>query len=93
MEFGFGLRAIKYDAGDSRFRNFQHDELSGGISIQNIGIGGIVFITTGAQVFDHSINDEVTGCCNVNIRGIIGSNPIKKAISQTDYDRKTIAFC
>ncbi len=39
-EFGFGLGTIKYDADNSNFRNFQHDELSGGISVLNIGIGG-----------------------------------------------------
>jgi hypothetical protein len=39
-EFGFGLGTIKYNADNNDFRNFQHEELSGGISILNIGIGG-----------------------------------------------------
>jgi len=39
-EIGFGLGTIKYDADNSDFRNYQHEELSGGISILNIGIGG-----------------------------------------------------
>ena len=39
-EFGFGLGTIKYDADNNDFRNSQHDELSGGISVLNIGIGG-----------------------------------------------------
>ena len=39
-EFGFGLGTIKYNADNNNFRNFQHEELSGGISILNIGIGG-----------------------------------------------------
>ena len=39
-EIGFGLGTIKYDADNSNFRNLQHEELSGGISVLNIGIGG-----------------------------------------------------
>jgi len=39
-EFGFGLGTIKYDADNNNFRNSQHEELSGGISVLNIGIGG-----------------------------------------------------
>lgn len=39
-EFGFGLGTIKYGADTNDFRNSQHNELSGGISVLNIGIGG-----------------------------------------------------
>ena len=39
-EFGFGLGTIKYNADNNNFRNVQHEELSGGISVMNIGIGG-----------------------------------------------------
>jgi len=39
-EFGFGLGTIQYNADNNNFRNFQHDELSGGITILNIGLGG-----------------------------------------------------
>ena len=39
-EIGFGFGTIKYDADNNNFRNFKHDELSGGISVLNIGIGG-----------------------------------------------------
>ena len=39
-EFGFGLGTIKYDADNNDFRDSQHSELSGGISVINIGIGG-----------------------------------------------------
>jgi len=42
-EFGFGLGTIKYDAENSALRNEQHKNLSGGISILNIGIGGNYF--------------------------------------------------
>jgi hypothetical protein len=42
-EFGFGLGTIKYDADKSGLRNSQHEQLSGGISILNIGIGGNYF--------------------------------------------------
>jgi len=42
-EFGFGLGTIKYDADNSDLQNIQHEELSGGISILNIGIGGNYF--------------------------------------------------
>lgn len=42
-EFGFGLGTIKYDADNSSLRNLQHENLSGGISILNIGIGGNYF--------------------------------------------------
>ncbi|GHC47008.1 hypothetical protein [Ulvibacter litoralis] len=39
-EFGFGFGTIKYDADDSNFRTYQHEQLSGGISVLTIGIGG-----------------------------------------------------
>lgn len=39
-EFGFGLGTIKYNADNNDFRNNKHQELSGGISVLNIGIGG-----------------------------------------------------
>ena len=42
-EFGFGLGTIKYDADSNDFRNSQHEELSGGISVLNIGFGGNYF--------------------------------------------------
>lgn len=42
-EFGFGLGTIKYNADNNDFRNLQHEELSGGISVINIGIGGNYF--------------------------------------------------
>lgn len=42
-EIGFGLGTIKYDADASSLRNTQHENLSGGISILNIGIGGNYF--------------------------------------------------
>jgi len=42
-EIGFGLGTIKYDADSSFNRNYRHDELSGGISVLNIGIGGNYF--------------------------------------------------
>lgn len=42
-EFGFGLGTIKYNADNSSMRNSQHENLSGGISILNIGIGGNYF--------------------------------------------------
>jgi hypothetical protein len=42
-EFGFGLGTIRYDADNSSSRNSQHENLSGGISILNIGIGGNYF--------------------------------------------------
>ena len=42
-EFGFGLGTIKYNADNNDYRNLQHEELSGGISIINIGIGGNYF--------------------------------------------------
>ena len=42
-EFGFGLGTIKYDADNSSLSNSLHENLSGGISILNIGIGGNYF--------------------------------------------------
>ena len=42
-EFGFGLGITKYDADNGSFRIAQHEDLSGGISILNIGIGGNYF--------------------------------------------------
>ena len=43
-EIGFGLGTIKYDANESSLRNSRHENLSGGISILNIGIGGNYFL-------------------------------------------------
>lgn len=42
-EFGFGLGTIKYNAENASLRNSQHENLSGGISILNLGIGGNYF--------------------------------------------------
>lgn len=42
-EFGFGLGTIRYDADNGSLRNSEHEDLSGGISILNIGIGGDYF--------------------------------------------------
>lgn len=42
-EIGFGLGTIKYDADNSEFRNSEHVNLSGGISVLNIGIGANYF--------------------------------------------------
>ena len=42
-EFGIGLGTIKYDADNSSLKNIRHEDLSGGISILNIGIGGTYF--------------------------------------------------
>ena len=39
-EFGFGLGTIKYNANNDDFWNSQHEKLSGGISVINIGFGG-----------------------------------------------------
>ena len=39
-ELGLGLGTIKYNADNNDFTNIQHDQLSGGISIISIGIGG-----------------------------------------------------
>lgn len=38
-EFGFGLGTIKYNADDNNLRNQEHSDLSGGISILNLGFG------------------------------------------------------
>ncbi len=42
-EFGFGLGTIKYDPDNRSSSTSQHEYLSGGISILNIGIGGNYF--------------------------------------------------
>ena len=39
VEFGFGLGTIKYNADNNDLRTTKHEELSGGISILNIGFG------------------------------------------------------
>lgn len=39
-EIGFGLGTVKYDADNINFRNYQHEQLSSGISILSIGFGG-----------------------------------------------------
>lgn len=42
-ELGFGLGTIKYDADNADSRNSQHEALSGGISVLNLGIGANYF--------------------------------------------------
>ncbi|MFK7833763.1 MAG: hypothetical protein AB8B52_10835 [Winogradskyella sp.] len=42
-EFGFGFGTIKYEANNNDATNAQHRELSGGISVLNIGLGGNYF--------------------------------------------------
>lgn len=42
-ELGFGLGTIKYGADEHDSRYYQHNDLSGGISILNIGVGGNYF--------------------------------------------------
>jgi outer membrane protein W len=42
-EFGFGLGTIKYNADNTNLRTTSHRNLSGGISILNIGLGGNYF--------------------------------------------------
>jgi hypothetical protein len=42
-EFGFGLGTIKYNADNTNLRTTNHRNLSGGISILNIGLGGNYF--------------------------------------------------
>ncbi len=42
-EIGFGLGTIRYNADNNSLRNSNHVNLSGGISIFNIGIGGNYF--------------------------------------------------
>ena len=44
-EIGFGLGTIRYDADNSALRNAEHQALSGGISILNIGLGGNYFFS------------------------------------------------
>lgn len=61
------------------------------ISINNITIGNINFENTGAQIFDHSIFEQILGC-DLKISGILGSNLMRKAKWQIDYTNKTIRF-
>ena len=42
-EIGFGLGTIKYNADNHALQSWQHNDLSGGISILNIGFGGNYF--------------------------------------------------
>ena len=42
-EFGFGVGTIKYDADNDDLRNYQHDQISGGLYVLNIGMGGNYF--------------------------------------------------
>ena len=42
-EIGFGLGTIKYNADNQTLQSWQHNDLSGGISILNIGLGGNYF--------------------------------------------------
>jgi len=59
------------------------------ISINSIQIGDIQFSNIGAQVFDHSPLEQVFGC-ELKLSGIIGSNLMRKAIWQIDYENKVI---
>jgi hypothetical protein len=46
-EVGFGLGSIKYNADNKDFNNYQHQTLSGGISIMTIGFGGNYYFNDG----------------------------------------------
>ena len=61
------------------------------ISIDNIQIGNIKFSNIGAQVFDHSPFEQIFGC-ELKISGLIGSNLMRKAIWQIDYESRKIRF-
>ncbi|MBV7441911.1 hypothetical protein KRX57_10835 [Weeksellaceae bacterium TAE3-ERU29] len=39
-EFGVGLGTIRYNANNDNYRGYFHEQLSGGISIINLGVGG-----------------------------------------------------
>ncbi|WP_026752829.1 outer membrane beta-barrel protein [Sediminibacter sp. Hel_I_10] len=59
-EFGFGLGTIKYDADDDELRNSQHSDLSGGISVLNIGVGANYFFNEklGLEIIIPYINSK-----------------------------------
>ncbi|MEQ3657087.1 MAG: outer membrane beta-barrel protein [Dokdonia sp.] len=44
-EFGLGLGTIKYEADDNSLTNVQHQDLSGGIAMLNVGLGANFFFT------------------------------------------------
>jgi predicted aspartyl protease len=84
----FQKNNVSYDIGDSQ-GNSSNNEY---ISIEKLKVSDIEFQNIGGQVFDHSIYDKFTGCENVKIRGIIGSNLMRKAIWQIDYKNRTIVI-
>jgi hypothetical protein len=59
------------------------------VSIEELELGGLTFKNTGAAVADLSQSLEV-GCLNVD--GFIGSNLMRTAIWQFDYQNKTITI-
>ena len=74
-EFGFGLGTIKYNADDTNFRNSEHEELSGGISVLNIGIGGNYFFNNkfGLEVIiPYLMTKNITSENNNNLYSGIG---------------------
>ena len=57
-ELGFGLGTIKYDADNANERNSDHAELSGGITVLNLGFGANYFFndTFGLEVIVPYLN-------------------------------------
>lgn len=60
------------------------------ISIERLFLGRIEFQNMGAQVTDLSSLSEILGCKKID--GVIGSNFIRKAKWQIDYQNKKIRF-
>lgn len=79
------LPATSRKAGDSQ----GNKSSLGFASINTINIGGIDFTETGAAIADLKQSNEVA--C-LKIEGFIGSNLMRKAIWQFDYERRIISI-
>lgn len=74
-EFGFGLGSIKYNSDNTAFRTDEHRNLSGGISILNVGVGANYFFndTFGVELILPYINTQnITSDSSSNIYSGIG---------------------
>lgn len=60
------------------------------IEVPSIKIGEIDFQKTGAIIGDLSVINDVLGCSQVD--GILGSNLMRKAVWQIDYEQELIRF-
>lgn len=74
-EIGLGLGTIKYNANNDNYRGYYHEQLSGGIAIINLGIGGNYYFNDkfGVElIIPYLITNNITSGQSKNIYSGVG---------------------